>query len=294
MSKHSGKISSAGLMKQEEGMFRCPICFGPMRMADLKSLLCINDHCFDLSKRGYVNLLSRPSKTKYDKRMFASRRIMCRSGFFAPLHAVISDKMSHRFQDQSERIRVLDAGCGEGSHLAAIQRTVMQNTTNPLLAVGMDISKEAIQSAAREYPDAMWCVADIANCPFADYQFRFVLNILSPAHYAEFQRLVADDGMLIKVIPARYHLQELREMLYAGTHRQVYSNDDTLEHFKAKFTLVDVEQVQYRFPLDQTLLEPLLHMTPLSWGMEQGRLQRALKMEPKEITVDLTVLFGRK
>jgi 23S rRNA (guanine745-N1)-methyltransferase len=265
-----------------------------MRMANFKSLICINHHCFDVSKQGYVNLSSRAFKSKYDLLMFESRRIICRSGFFEPMNAVISDKIINELNPQRKRTMVLDAGCGEGSHLCSIQEKIIQNTTNPLLAVGVDISKEAVNSAAMEYPNAIWCVSDIANCPFANDQFNFILNILSPANYLEFQRMISDDGVVIKVIPESDYLKELRDILYEGSKKQVYSNDNTLDYFRRNFALTDVEKVRYHFPLQQTLIEPLLHMTPLSWGTTEEHLQKVQEMNLKEITIDLSIVFGKK
>ncbi|WP_282937250.1 methyltransferase domain-containing protein [Paenibacillus sp. RC67] len=286
-------MMSADVIAQYMEVFRCPICFGQMRMVHLQSLICTNQHCFDVSKQGYVNLLSRAFKTKYDKRMFESRRTICRSGFFEPLNALISDTIIHRLRT-NERTKVLDTGCGEGSLLTNIQEKINQNKTNPLLAVGIDISKEGISSAAAEYSNAIWCVADMANCPFADHQFNIILNILSPANYSEFQRMIAHDGLVIKVIPERDYLKELRDIYYEGSPKQFYSNDNTLDHFKENFELTDVESVRYQVTLDDTLIEPLLRMTPLSWGTTEERLHKVQEMNLQQITIDLTILYGKK
>ncbi|MFC5653690.1 putative RNA methyltransferase [Paenibacillus solisilvae] len=293
MSKQSKKMLSADVIAQNQEMFRCPICDGQMRMVNSQSLICINQHCFDVSKQGYVNLLSRAIKTKYDKRMFESRRAICRSGFFEPLHAIISDKIINQLRTK-ERFKVLDAGCGEGSQLTNIQEKIIQNTTNTPLAVGIDISKEGINNAAAEYSNAIWCIADIANCPFASHQFNFILNILSPANYSEFQRMIAADGRVIKVVPERDYLKEFRDVFYEGSQNQVYSNDNTLDHFKENFEITDVERIRYQVALDDTLIKPLLRMTPLSWGTTEERLQKVRQMNLQQITMDFTILFGKK
>lgn len=293
VSKLSKKRISADVIVQYQEIFRCPVCFGQMQVVNLQSLICINQHCFDVSKQGYVNLLTRASKTKYDKRMFESRRMICRSGFFEPLNAIISDKIINQLRT-NERTKVLDAGCGEGSQLTSIQERILQNATSSLLAVGIDISKEGIHSAAAEYSNAIWCVADIANCPFANHQFNFILNVLSPANYSEFQRMIADDGMIIKVIPERDYLKELRDIFYEGSQKQGYSNENTLDHFNENFKITDVENVRYQVALDDSLIEPLLRMTPLSWGTTEERLQKIHEMNLQHITMDLTILFGKK
>lgn len=95
-----------------------------------------------------------------------------------------------------------------------------------------------------------------------DRQFHFILNMLSPANYSEFQRLIADDGMVIKVIPERDYLIELRNIFYEGSQKQVYSNEHTQEQFYNHFEIADVTNVRYQVVLDDTLIEPLLRMTP--------------------------------
>jgi len=291
--KHSKKMISAAVIARFQEIFRCPVCSGQMQMINLQSLICINRHCFDIAKQGYVNLLSLAKKTKYDKRMFEYRRRMInKSGFFDPLNDVISNKIINQLRN-NEQTSILDAGCGEGSHLTKIQEKLFRKT-NSVLAVGIDISKEGISSASAEYSNAIWCVADIANCPFANHRFNFILNILSPANYSEFQRLIADDGMVIKVIPERDYLKELRDIFYEGSEKQVYSNEFTLDHFNEHFEVTDVESVRYQVNLGESDIQPLLGMTPLSWGTTTERLQKIQEMNLQQVTMDFKILIGKK
>ncbi|WP_366919703.1 methyltransferase domain-containing protein [Brevibacillus laterosporus] len=208
------------------------------------------------------------------------------------MNEIISERIMT--ETKKERITILDAGCGEGSHLSSIQGKISKHHTCKALGVGVDISKEGISLASREYPNAVWCVTDIAHCPFASEQFDYILNILSPSNYSEFIRMMADDGMVIKVIPNRDYLKELREAFYKEPNKQRYSNDNTLALFKSHFQLVDVKQVRYRFALDHTSIEALLQMTPLSWGATEEGIKAFLQTDVLEITIDLTILFGKK
>ena len=73
-------MSFEGLQKSEE-LFRCPICSGAMKLEQEKSLICGKGHCFDLSRKGYINFLLRPVRTEYDKaRLQARNRIL--TGFW--------------------------------------------------------------------------------------------------------------------------------------------------------------------------------------------------------------------
>lgn len=265
-----------------------------MRLIDSKSLVCAQYHCFDLSKQGYVNLMTHGIKTKYDKQMFDSRKRICNSGFFDPLMGRLSENIIHEEKFHGEPLKVLDAGCGEGSHLAHLGEKLKLKDKQSFVGVGVDISKEGISMAARENPHMIWCVGDLANCPLSNQQFQFILNILSPANYAEFQRMLSDDGRVIKVIPEIGYLQELREAFYLHTHRQAYENSQTRDRFLTYFHLLDSQRVQYRVTLDETLLEHLVYMTPLSWGTTADRLEFFFEMDIKEITIDLRILLGKK
>lgn len=237
--------------------------------------------------------MSRVSTTKYDKKIFEYRREISKSGLFDPLHDAVSKIIISKLQSNAS-VRMLDAGCGEGSHLNNIQAKLIQKKYKTLLAVGIDISKEGISYAAAEYANAIWCVADIANSPFTSQQFNIILNILSPANYSEFQRLLTDDGFLIKVVPEQDYLKELREILYEGSDKQVYSNSLTLSHFSEQFELLDAETIRYQVNLSEPLIEPLLGMTPLSWGTSKERMRKVLQMNLKQVTIHFKILIGKK
>lgn len=202
-------------------------------------------------------------------------------------------------QSPGERQRtaaaILDAGCGEGSHLSALVRHLAGTSGGKLVAAGIDISKAGIQLAAKANPGILWGVADLAKCPFANSSFDVILNILSPANYSEFHRMLADDGLVMKVIPGTEYLQEIRRALHSETARRTYSNDRTVELFRRHFELVDMQQVKYELLIEQKDLADLLQMTPLAWqaGEEQLRLMQAMNKQPV-ITFDFVILIGRK
>jgi 23S rRNA (guanine745-N1)-methyltransferase len=281
-------------------MFKCPICGGRMRTVGLKSIVCSKSHCFDLSKRGYVNMLQSPVKTEYNKPMLQSRNQIIKSGLYKPLTEklcqVIIDETGSGGKGQGicrPNIKILDAGCGEGSHLAQVVSGLKAASDIEITAVGIDISKDGIQIASRDYPDLIWCVADLTNVPFADHHFDVVLNILSPSNYAEFGRLLPTGGILIKVVPGSDYLIELRQFLYDNTDKQEYSNERVIEHFEDSFDIVATHRVFYKTPIDRNNLEHLIRMTPLSWGAKEHRLREALDAGIDSITVDMTVLWGQ-
>ncbi len=185
-------------IQEKINIFRCPLCRQGMYVEN-RSLVCLDNHCFDLSKNGYVNLLVNSVREKYDKKLFSARNIICQNGLFDEITRTITDKISEHF---SADIIILDAGCGEGSHLKAVLNGLKHFVST---GVGIDISKDGIFIASREYPEIIWCVGDLTNTPFNNNQFDIILNIFSPANYDEFKRLLKNHGLLIKVIPQQNH-----------------------------------------------------------------------------------------
>lgn len=66
-------------------------------------------------------MLLNGKNTRYDKKMLESRNIISKSGFFDPLIYAVSNlilrkAIKNNFRDNY----ILDAGCGEGSHLSRI------------------------------------------------------------------------------------------------------------------------------------------------------------------------------
>ncbi|KKO54096.1 putative RNA methyltransferase [Paenibacillus sp. DMB20] len=293
-----GKLTaSARLMEQNERLFRCPICHGAMKVEEGKSLLCDAGHRFDLAKQGYANMLTHPSKTKYDRRMFDARRMMNEAAFFEPLLVRLSEIIARRLKTDvmAERVYMLDAGCGEGSHLTDLRRKVSRFGAEDVLGVGIDISKEGVQMAARDDRSNLWYVADLAKPPFSDKSFHFILNILSPSNYAEFGRLLTDDGVLLKVIPGSGYLKELRAKLYDRDDRRAYSNEQTVELFERHFELEAQETIAYTVGLSPEQLAHLVYMTPLSWGAEEEQILQMLNDHPiTEMTCEFSILTGRK
>lgn len=298
MSRNERLLQKAQWLSKHEKMFRCPICGSSMRVQQLASLVCEKLHSYDISRQGYVNLLSNRSKTKYDKALFEARKMINSSGFFGPMIEGISNRLirmqSRKPPESGKPLRLLDAGCGEGSHLSAIGRKLFEHPTVPdILGVGMDIAKEGVVMAAKTSPDPIWCVADLSQSPFADQQFDYILNILSPSNYSEFRRLLTSDGMLVKVIPGSLYLQELRALFYTGTGKEMYSNDGTMELFSRHFERIEFEEIRYRIMLDSEQTKQLILMTPLSWSVSPEVIERMSGGE-MEVTADFTLLYGWK
>ncbi len=277
----SKKMINAQVMDSNAHLFRCPICLAKMEMMELSRIVCSNNHSFDLSKNGYVNLAPQAHMTKYDQSLFQARKTVMTSGFFDAVLASVVKTV-----EQQAHAVILDAGCGEGSHLAAI----VKQLAGDVKGVGIDLAKEGITAAAKEYPGLVWSVADLASCPFQDDKFDVILNILSPANYAEFSRLLKPGGLFVKAVPEIGYLKELRAIFYEDKGQK--DDADPVARVAEHFDAVSTERITYAFPLADELLAPLIQMTPLTWGASTNKIEEALRMAIPEITIDFTIIFG--
>lgn len=275
MGKVSKRVASILYMKEHETLFSCPLCKESMHVTDDGHVLCDNHHSFDIAKQGYVNFMIKPSTSMYSKSLFESRQEILNCGIYHPLQQMIAKHIGEEAQI------ILDTGCGEGSHLERIGNLLPQE----IVAVGIDISKEGIQSAAKFYEQKIWCVGDLANSPYKGQSFDCILNILSPANYDEFSRLLKPNGKVIKVVPQSNYLKEIRKQAFANSEKENYSNDQTVQRFKEHFTNVKQERITYTMPLSEQLVPKLLEMTPLGWHLQENIILT-------EITIDLDVLVG--
>ena len=116
-------------------------------------------------------------------------------------------------------------------------------------------------------------VGDLAQLPFADHRLSAIVNILSPANYQEFDRTLAQGGVLTKVIPGNHYLQELRHLVYPDGPHATYNNAPVKNHFIEHYPQAKFSTIRYEFPLDQTLFTALFNMTPLTWQAQKNRAE---------------------
>lgn len=288
----SKREQSAKLVARSADLFQCPICKNNMEVVELKSLKCTKNHSFDFARQGYINLLTTPAKTKYDKQLFESRRfLMEEHGFFEPVTTKISELIKTNLKHT--KLAILDTGSGDGTHLAKIRKILLDGGIY-VNGVGIDIAKEGITVAAKYHSDLIWCVADLANSPCRNESFDVILNILSPSNYQEFKRILKDDGLLIKVIPRSNYLKELRTFFFKDSEKQTYTNEDIIQLFKERTEFIRQETVHYKTELNREALTALVEMTPLTWDVDKNQIDKFLQKESAGITVDVDILIGRK
>lgn len=292
LTRLTNKERSAETFNKNIDLFKCPICGTNMNIKELKSLVCRNNHSYDFARQGYLNLLTHPVKTNYDKNLFESRRkLMEEDLFYQPVIQSIVELILKYQEDPT--LTILDTGCGDGAHLSNVCTTLSEKNVS-VTGVGIDIAKEGVLVAAKHNLENMWCVADLANTPLTDKNFDVILNILSPSNYKEFQRVLKDEGILIKVVPQMDYLREIREAFYGDSDKKSYSNIDIVDHFQEHFQLIDRFEVNYTISLNRSAIKAVVDMTPLTWGITEERIQSFINQDAANITVNLDILIGKK
>lgn len=263
--------------------FACPICQENLTLLE-SSLKCCNRHSFDLAKFGYVNLAPQIKQSaNYDKENFQNRQQILEAGFYQAILEAISDLLASSKNAKT----ILDIGCGEGFYSRKLQKRHPDKTF-----YAFDISKDSVQIAAKSEPNwaVNWFVGDLARLPIKDASMDILLDIFSPANYGEFHRVLSKDGILIKVIPTKNHLKEIRQKVQDQLTNKDYSNQDIKEHFQERFTILSSQTASLTKTITANQLQALLSMTPLLFHIDQTKIDWS---QLTEITIEAEILVGK-
>ena len=258
---------------EEMRALHCPVCGGDMvRTGD--DFACGRGHRVNVNRRGCLNFLSQPVKGCYDAAMFQARRRVFAAGCYRP----VADAVERMLPPDPQRL--LDAGCGDGWYLNELL------TRHPdWQGAGVDISRDAILQATDQPCTALWCVGDLRRLPFRDGAFTVVLDILTPASYEEFRRVLRPEGRLIKVYPGSGYLRELR----AARNMQPYAEGQVEDYLKEKAQVLSEARVTYTLPVTAALWRDFVWMTPLNQDLSEEEKERLALLPAETVTVDLHV-----
>lgn len=263
-----------------------------MKVVAFESLICTNNHTFNFARQGYINMLNRPSRQRYDKVLFEARRkIITESNLYSPLHEKIGEIIEEHLAKSCSPTIIFDAGSGEGSHL---QRIIGKYRNRAIIGIGLDIAKEGVMMASKNYRDPVWLVGDLTNIPLKDHSCHVVLNILSPANYTEFKRVLAPWGIIVKIIPGPNYLQELRKVTLPDTNNEAYTNDETISLFKQNLQLVKYCNLTHFTELQRTEIKDLAQMSPLTWNANREQIKSFINQNHTGVTIDLGIMVGKR
>jgi len=251
---------------------------------DERRLVCPRAHAFDVARRGYVNLLQpqdrRSAHPGDSAEAVEARARLRRGGVERALVDATAALVPARPGDA-----VLDVGCGDGAHVAAVAaRTGCDG-------YGLDISVPAVDAAAKAHPEQHWVVANADRfLPYADASFAAVLSVTARVNAAEFRRVIRDDGALVVVVPAADDLVELRAaVLGEGIARE--RAERVIDACAPAFALVRREGLRGRARLDPTGVADVL--TASYRGLRTSQQPRVAAVEALAVTFARDVLIFR-
>lgn len=218
----------------------CPICKHEL-LKNEKTYSCINKHCFDISKYGYLNIDIKNSTSGDNKEMVNSRTSFLNQNYYLPLKTELNNIIKNLNKNT-----ILDLACGEGYYTKDFP--VKQK-------FAIDLSKEAIKHASKSDKSTQYIISSIYNLPFEDSTFDLITTIFAPISFDEINRVLKNDGYFILVSPNKNHLIELKNVLYDTPY---LNQDTTIE----QFNLLSTNNIDYTFTVDNTMLKNLFKMTP--------------------------------
>lgn len=238
--------------------------------------VCANGHSFDVARSGYVNLLQpqdKRSKNPGDTPdAVAARRRFFERGFAEPLVDAIVRALPLREHDT-----LLDAGCGEGHHLAAFRRAYGVD------AHGTDISVPAIELAARRYRDCAWVVANADRfLPWPEASFAAVTSITARLNPEEFRRVLQPGGTLLVVLPGAEDLVELRQAVQ-GERVERDRSDRTITAFAPLFTIERRDTIRHVARLDRDAMIDV--MSSSYRGLRRRERERLEELDAMDVTL---------
>ena len=273
LSKRDKLFFAAGVLS----CLACPVCDRPLlRTGD--DFICENRHRVNVNRKGCLNVLSSQVNSCYDADLFAARHRVFDAGCY--------DGVIHAIENllPGGKHRLLDAGCGDGWYLNALLTHHVD-----WCGAGVDISRDAIFQATNLPCTALWVVGDLRRLPFADGSFTALLDVLTPANYDEFRRVLAPGGLLIKVYPGSNYLQELR----AARSMPPYEEGQVDTYLREKAAIVAETRVTVTHKVSDELWRDFVWMTPLMQDLSEDEKNAIAAKNAGSITVDLHVAACR-
>lgn len=265
----------------------CPKCSQPLCKKD-KSLVCQNNHTFDISKKGHVNLLLSSGSSKNhgdDKDMIYARRDFLGKGFYDRL----SEALCALCAEHCGCGLIVDAGCGEGKYTKDIERSLAVKDI-PFDIYAFDVSKEAILCAANRSENITFFVASSSDIPLKSSFADIVLCIFSPLMKEEFSRILKDNGKLIVVYPLAYHLFELKSSVYEHPYENEPQDPD-IEDFR----IVSQQEIKYEIELTSNSdIQNLFKMTPYYYKTSKNDMEKLLGLDFLKTRVEFGITVYEK
>lgn len=264
-------------------MLICPKCKEKL-FIDNNSYKCLNNHTYDISKEGYVNLLLANQKKMNsgdNAVQVRARDNFLKKDYYKILaEELIKTVASLNLEEESF---ILDSGCGTAYYLNALKEKLKFNY------LGFDISKNAIKKGAKSTTDLKLIIASIINIPIKDNSIQLIYNVFSPYNLEEYNRLLLQQGYFINITPGEKHLYEIKEILY----QKPYLNSTKFINSNL-FELIDNKVLKYQITLQNADLINLFTMTPYFYKTKETSKERLFEIDSLKLTFDFNITIYKK
>ena len=253
----------------------CPICKNPL-IKENACYKCINRHSYDLSKEGYLNLNTHPSKNSGDeKQMIRARSHFPNKDCYAFLKKEIDQILVSNNSQQ-----LIDLACGEGYYTSYFH--VKDK-------IGIDLSKEGLKLAAKKDKSSFYLLASIFNTCLEDHCADSILTCFAPLAKEEVGRLLKKDGIFIFIKPGARHLFELKEAVYD----KAYLNKEEIDEI-AGFDVFKSYEINDKRILDNETIKELFMMTPYSHKTARSDIEKLDMLDDLAVTFSFIITIYKK
>ncbi|MGW2426536.1 methyltransferase domain-containing protein [Streptomyces sp. NPDC001709] len=261
-------------------LLRCPTCCTPRLHPARGTLRCTAGYTFNISRHGYVSLLTGTRAISGDDAaMVQARDRFLATGRYAPIRQAVARLAA---DSAPKRGTVLDVGCGTGYYLAGVL-----DQLSGARGLGLDTSVRALRSAARSHDRAAAATWDVFRpFPLADEVADVVLDVFAPRNPAEFHRVLRPAGRLIVVRPTGLHLAELHGRVAAMVTIDPAKEQRLHRAMDPYFEAVDTEHVEYSMDLAGLQALDLVGMTPSARHVNRADLTSDGRL-PDRVTVSV-------
>jgi 23S rRNA (guanine745-N1)-methyltransferase len=273
-------------MKDAEALrripFACPLDGLPLHVEG-RALTCGAGHGFDVSASGYVHLLPVQFKASRDpgdsKPMVQARRRVLDAGLFDPLADAVATVVDGHLAGEA---LLVDAGCGEGFYTARLAGA------RPGPVLGIDISKWAVEAAARRHRHAAWAVASNKRIPVRRGSAAMITSLFGFETWDAWAELQGPGHLVAVVDAGPLHLIELRELVYPTVRTHDAPPDDAA--LAAGYSLIEESVVRFgttaRGP---GAVSDLLEMTPHGHKTTADARAAACARAALDLTIDAVI-----
>lgn len=267
-------------------MYICPKCSMPLNKC-ISSYKCLYGHNYDISSKGYVNLLQCNKKSGHgdSKEMLISRRSFLNKGYYYPIIDELCKTVSTLGKSE---ITALDAGCGEGYYTTDIYNRLSKEL-DVFDMFGIDVSKDAVVLASRN-KKINFAVATINSLPFKNESMDVIFSLFAPLNELEFNRLLKCNGILITVSPSVNHLYGLKKAIY----EQPYKNPPASFNNQI-LKIVNQKTIEYQISLEnKNEISDLFKMTPYYHKSSKKDIEKALSLETLVTDIGFDIITYQK